>query len=814
MNSKKRKIFSSVVATTLAAAILLTGTFAWQSISQTAKNEVQAFSNPGGRLHDDFDGKNKDVYVENFTDPNQEGVPIFARVKLDEYMEIGEGAGTASATNVQKVGNPNADRNNPSTWTTHLHDYNEPDHDYDGQIHEYWNLSMGGKTVYMPTFNKNKDSKKADINGTFEGPDKNPATKEDRYQDYKKYTVGQTETAEATYDNDDNNVEDGGVTTKEETHTAKETQTAQVITMDEWKQKGEPIGDYWVYDKDGWAYWAEPILPGETTGLLLDGINLYKEPEQAYYYAINVTAQFATAGDWGNKDQNTGFYADKFSEDGRYLLSKVSGTLPKVRKVRIKDGATKYVRAGDSLTLEAEVDVKYPIGIANETAVKWTSDTAQSSLKGNIFTARNEMAGKKYTVTATSLFDETKTADAIITVYPKDAVGVVDGNPDGKKYVDFGDNTFKEIKADGTLGNFICGGKDTTIGNVDDITEVIVVGTPSDRFGSKFLETEDNGIYWAVGADGKLGTADDVKVTGNPWPQNITDRLADQIIITTVGDKDSVKPFEKLQFNAEVKLNGRPISVQDVTWAVTGNKSGKTEITQEGLLKVGADEKYLDNATITVTATSKLVPGLTESKVINVNGLGIEDIPMMEAGTTTPIVIDNMEWYVLVKEGEEALLWAKEPIKGSQRKFSETDANANWKECETRTYLNKDWLNTTNVVKTKALQKNITTRKFGQSQWDTTQDKVFLLSEADLFGTYQGGQPTSDGRDYTYGNKAFVSNAVARFTVYDYNAYTYLRSPYSSAGNTSAITTGGSLSWGNTSWPYVIRPAIWINFRR
>ena len=90
--AKKKKLTSSIIAVALCILLLLTGTFAWQSISQTALNEAAGAVNPGGRLHDDFNGTNKDVYVENYTKPG-EGVPIFARVRLDEYMEIGDGAG-------------------------------------------------------------------------------------------------------------------------------------------------------------------------------------------------------------------------------------------------------------------------------------------------------------------------------------------------------------------------------------------------------------------------------------------------------------------------------------------------------------------------------------------------------------------------------------------------------------------------------------------------------------------------------------------------------------------------------------------------
>ena len=62
--AKQRKAASAVTAVAAAAAILLTGTFAWQSISQTALNETTGkIVNPGGRLHDDFNGSNKDCLL-------------------------------------------------------------------------------------------------------------------------------------------------------------------------------------------------------------------------------------------------------------------------------------------------------------------------------------------------------------------------------------------------------------------------------------------------------------------------------------------------------------------------------------------------------------------------------------------------------------------------------------------------------------------------------------------------------------------------------------------------------------------------------
>ena len=159
MEKKKRRVLKSGIAVLLVIAIALTGTYAWQSISQEALNEVEGGSNPGGRLHDDFDGRNKDIYVENFSETES----IFARIRLDEYMEIGPDAGKNKEASDRVVNSviDGADINDKTTWTTHI-----PAQTDCNSIHKYWLWEMGGDTVFMPTFNKNKDSLTPDLNGT------------------------------------------------------------------------------------------------------------------------------------------------------------------------------------------------------------------------------------------------------------------------------------------------------------------------------------------------------------------------------------------------------------------------------------------------------------------------------------------------------------------------------------------------------------------------------------------------------------------------------------------------------------------------
>jgi len=365
MKSKRKKA-AMAVSLALSISMLLTGTFAWRSISQEAKNEiVRLANNPGGRLHDDFNGENKDVYVENFMSANEGGEPIFARVRLDEYMEIGEDAGekvddpTRKAESVaesSKDPTAKADIKDTTTWRTHIPgDAKDP-------FHDYWTWALGGEKVFMPTFNKNKDSLKADIKGT----------KALNYSDYKSYVLGDKETDAATYDADDNDIEDAGVTTAVETHEAKETLNATVVTMAEWEAAGCPVGPIWVYDTDGWAYWAQAIQPGEATGLLLDGIQFTGKLDENCYYSINVVGQFATAGDWGSAATKEGFYADNAggapSDKALYLLKQAAA-----REL------TAEVTKSDGSALDAETVVAQ--GGSMEFKVKMTVDGTDAPSK-------------------------------------------------------------------------------------------------------------------------------------------------------------------------------------------------------------------------------------------------------------------------------------------------------------------------------------------------------------------------------------------------------------------------------------------------
>lgn len=227
---KRNKAIAVTLAATLAVSTMLAGTYAWQSISQKARNVVRETKNPGARLHDDFNwatSGNTDVYVENFTSDTDGGVQVYARVRIDEYMEIGTLAGSPTGTQGKSVtiikdsATPaGVDIDDVTTWTTYKWDrekaieagtttgwkiWEETSNFRKYMLWNQDNQGTVGKTYYMPTFDKNKDSDEADINATWEGTS---GTGVDPYDDNVVYGSTDKVTNIAVYDADNNDVDE------------------------------------------------------------------------------------------------------------------------------------------------------------------------------------------------------------------------------------------------------------------------------------------------------------------------------------------------------------------------------------------------------------------------------------------------------------------------------------------------------------------------------------------------------------------------------------------------------------------------------
>ncbi|MDR2649748.1 MAG: NPCBM/NEW2 domain-containing protein [Clostridiales bacterium] len=294
----KRKVLAGAAALSL-SALLVSGTFAWISVSSRKVNSwfgsgTGSADKPGGTMHDDHveNDSNKDVYVENWGNED-----LFVRIRMDEYMETGAGAGlkalSVDPSTGKNIHNPSnfavslisgADIDDTDTWKTYEPMESAANED---DIRSYWEWRMGGQKYYFPVSEAAREN-----NGYVDS--------------------GSSAVLSA------NDVSGEGIQ-------AKQTLPAQVLTMTQWKADGSSLGNYWVIDSDGWAYWAAPLKPGEATGLLLDSVTLKKSPGTNYYYAINVIAQMATKdGSFENGQDNYNSFGlpenSGWTEDGHALM--------------------------------------------------------------------------------------------------------------------------------------------------------------------------------------------------------------------------------------------------------------------------------------------------------------------------------------------------------------------------------------------------------------------------------------------------------------------------------------------------------------
>jgi len=247
-----RKIEKSLLAMTAAvavAALMMGGTYAWKDFTQSKVNKFRGFTDADVTLHDEFDGINKDVFVENAGTS-----VIYVRIRLDEYMEIG---------GISFV--PEAHVRNTGTWTPHTYDaaaVNDCGHgEAPDLFHSYYAWEMSGaQRTYLPGTPGLVYSKL----GADGKVDPDPA--------------GGWPTAAA----------------------------AAPVRMTEYLSVPEMAAETgcWILDDTedgaGWAYWSKPLFPGTATNLLLDSVTrTAKEPTNDWFYGIDVKLQAVTDNDFG-----------------------------------------------------------------------------------------------------------------------------------------------------------------------------------------------------------------------------------------------------------------------------------------------------------------------------------------------------------------------------------------------------------------------------------------------------------------------------------------------------------------------------------
>ncbi len=204
--------------------------------------------------------------------------------------------------------------------------------------------------------------------------------------------------------------------------------------------------------------------------------------------------------------------------------------------------------------------------------------------------------------------------------------------------------------------------------------------------------------------------------------------------------------------------------------------------------------------------------------------------PQTAAGNDqTPI-----EWLVLARDGNKALLLSRYGLDAKPYNTEKTDAT--WERCTLRGWLNQEFLNKafSSTEQKAILTTNVdNSRSQGYSEWSTsggnnTQDKIFLLSYAEAH-QYFAVEHYSYYKDST--GKYNYTNVTSRVSPTAYairnGAYTrskyqtaegepagrwWLRSPGSIQDAAAYVYAGGSLYDDYVySGSGCVRPALWIN---
>ncbi|MCL2694852.1 MAG: hypothetical protein FWE69_00815, partial [Clostridiales bacterium] len=277
-----RKIIALAAAIVLCVVALLGGMYAWTDFTQSFTNRFRGNFDADVTLHDEFDGLRKDVFVEN------SGVnTIYVRVRLDEYMQVGD-----------KIFATGADAKNKYTWSPHTYNYDGPSvtdcgRADIGKFHEYyeWNM-VGSARRYNP-------GTPGMVYTKLTGVD--PITGEPMV-DRSDGTHTTADAVKPILMSDfvlvQGKINVAGVT--EYTDIQALLSSSELAIYDAYA-KG-----CWVLDNTdtaanggGWAYWSLPLASGKATNCLLDTVTLIKDADDSWIYRIDVKLQAVSLGDVG-----------------------------------------------------------------------------------------------------------------------------------------------------------------------------------------------------------------------------------------------------------------------------------------------------------------------------------------------------------------------------------------------------------------------------------------------------------------------------------------------------------------------------------
>jgi len=278
------------------------------------------------------------------------------------------------------------------------------------------------------------------------------------------------------------------------------------------------------------------------------------------------------------------------------------------------------------------------------------------------------------------------------------------------------------------------------------------------------------------------------------------------VVITTADN--TARQTGELTMTAQLKKADKTTNYasNEVIWELSGATQAGTKIDPNtGVLTV-AEKEPLDTV-LTVTVKALVDETVTAAKTLTVADKGYN----LTANVNATFTEAGQTFRVLVKDtaNEQALIIREELM--PKTTFG-PGGSTKWSTSYIRATLNSTYYNSLGELKKYVKNTNITTREgYDSDNFITTQDYVFLLSEADAFGTARDGG-TAEARDYTAGKRLFFgSGSLVAKAAGGSSGNWWLRSP----GNKySAIMTvgdnGSCASTGSPSNYCYVRPAFWI----
>lgn len=294
-----KKIAAGITAMVLVVALLLGGTLAWTDFLQHKDNPMRGMSDTEVTLNDEFipDNAFKNSTIASkkvsVTNPKDSENNVFIKVQFKEFLE------TYSAT-YEPIKDSDGEKVYFATWAngSKIGEYLTSDEAL-GQGLKYDVFEVGGVEYARINFTENR-------NGIYGKVMYDPASRDnssvtDTFGSVEKATkqtheqVDSREPGESYACDYETYLWDGkGIESRANTgdfvHELyfKWNQGGGVVTMAQWNAAGQPLGNFWIIDADGWCYWAMPLEPGKTTGNILESLTMLGKPAGDYEYVIHV----------------------------------------------------------------------------------------------------------------------------------------------------------------------------------------------------------------------------------------------------------------------------------------------------------------------------------------------------------------------------------------------------------------------------------------------------------------------------------------------------------------------------------------------